>query len=178
MAQQNTDRSNAKYTKLGKDATGEYVARDGNENEEYIGVVKTIKKTIGGHWNTGECDLEFVSNGVNVTPENLDCGSIIPAWAKILDVTLMCKVAISASTFTFAVGNASAGEQFIAAAQGVCDAVNEVISVAANAASPILTANAAQKLWLQGTPGANWSTLTTGKWVVVITYLDLSDHLN
>jgi len=67
-------------------------------------------------------------------------------------------------------GNASAGDQFIAAA--TIKAANAITACAAGAALAIAPAAAASKVWVGGTPNVFWANVTSGKVDVIVTYIE------
>jgi len=152
------------------------VAGNIKENGSYYHLVKSAVFTLGGPWNTGECDFEFVSVAADHVAENLDLGALIPAKARVLDVSVRCSEAFVTAVpgvveMLLLVGNASAGNQFIASAS--CNTLNEVIGMAAAGACAVAISNAVQNIWVQGDPDTNWDTISAGRLQIVITYLDL-----
>ena len=135
-------------------------------------VAKTKKITVGHVGDTGD-DFHFTT-AADHTQQNLDLGAVIPAHARVLDVTIICSEAMTAgpADITFCAGNASAGEQFFAAAS--CDDLNETAASAAGGASFVAASNAAQNLWLGGDiTDTTWAGQETGHWIVLLSYLDL-----
>lgn len=131
--------------------------------------VKTVKKTIGAP-GIADCDFNFTS-AANTTAQNIDLGSIIPAFARVLEVRVK-----AANTFTggtslaITAGNASAGAQFLASVQ--CYSANTIVGTLLALLWTVLPTNAASKVWIGATPGANWSLMTGGKLEVNVTYIE------
>ena len=91
----------------------EYVKTD--LNIEPYKTVKTVKKTIGNRTVTG-VDFNFVT-GVNKTEQIIDLGTIIPAYARILDVIVVTNAAFTnLGALSTDVGTTSGGGELIAAA--------------------------------------------------------------
>ncbi len=135
---------------------------------------KTIKKTLGGV-GVADCDFNFAS-AANTTEQPIDLGAIIPAKARVIDIVLYTDIAFSIAgatkTLVADVGNATGGAQFIAS--GTIYAVDAIRAVAAGDAHKALPNKAATHVWINGTPGQNWSTVLNGKVSIYITYLDLT----
>jgi hypothetical protein len=133
---------------------------------------KTVKYLIGYPGATGT-DFNWTS-AANTTQQNLDLGYAVPSNARVVAIEIKCtqSVAGGITGFTIGAGNASAGSQYIAPAN--CNTANWIIDIidATKPAAVSMTASAATHIWLAGVPtGANWSTMTAGKWSVYITYL-------
>jgi len=113
--------------------------------------------------------------GAGHAAQNLDLGAIIPAQCRVMAVEVVCTAAVVGVTdFNIAVGNASAGEQFIAAAS--CDELNEVRGIidATKPAAVAMNYTAATNIFFQGDPSDNnWSDISAGGWTVYITVNDL-----
>jgi hypothetical protein len=146
--------------------------KDGASNTVTYYVAKTRKVTVG---HKGETTTDFAwATAAGHAAANLDLGAVIPAHARVLDVTIICTEAlVGQSDITIGAGNAAAGTQFFTAAS--CDELNETVASAAGAAAFVTASNAAQNLWLVGDPSDNnWSDQTAGMWKVFITYIDVA----
>ncbi len=135
-------------------------------------VTKTKKVTVG---HMGETGTDFAwATAAGHAAANLDLGAVIPAHARVLDVTIICTQALVGQTdITIGAGNAGGGVEFFAAAS--CDDLNETVASAAGAAAFVSASNAAQHLWLVGDPtDANWADQTAGEWAVFVTYIDIA----
>ncbi|RPJ39404.1 MAG: hypothetical protein EHM35_02445 [Planctomycetaceae bacterium] len=142
------------------------------ETDTILQVTKTKKITIG---HVGETTTDFAwTTAANHTQQNLDLGAVIPAHARVLDVTIICTEAlVGESDITIGAGNASAGAEFITGAS--CDALDDTVASAAGAAAFVAASNAAQHLWISGDPSdATWADQTAGTWLVAITYIDVA----
>lgn len=134
--------------------------------------IKTVKTIIGVYGKAG-CDFNF-TNPANTTAQNLDLGSIIPAYARVLEVKIVNEESpLGLVSMALTAGNASAGAQFLASAQ--CFSLTTVIATLLALLWTVAPAAAASKIWIGATPGANWSLDTTnvGKWSVYTTYIDV-----
>jgi hypothetical protein len=134
--------------------------------------VKTVKIIVGVFGKAG-CDFNFTAP-VNTTAQNLDLGSIIPAFARVLETKVVCEESPTGLvSMALVAGNASAGAQFMASVQ--CFTLSTVVATLVALLWTVAPTAAASKVWLQGTPGANWSLDTTnvGKWSVYVTYIDV-----
>jgi len=133
-------------------------------------VVKTVKKRVGVFGVTG-CDFNF-AQGNNTNLQNIDLGAIVPARARIIQVEIVCAATIDSSDFNAQAGNASGGEQFIAAVS--CDVANEVRGIIDAAKLPAIAMNwtTATNVWLGGQPITTvWDDITVGKLDVYVTYV-------
>ncbi len=137
-----------------------------------ISNVKTRKLTIGGVGVTG-CDFNFAS-AANTDEQVIDLGSIIPAFARVLDVKTHTEVAFAGTSLTAMVmetGNKSSGAQFIASATIMA---KDAITAANQSTLDIAPAATASKVYCSATPtGANWSAITAGKVSVYVSYIEV-----
>lgn len=134
--------------------------------------IRTVKKTIGVYGKAG-CDFNFTAPA-NVTAQNIDLGSIIPAYARVLEVKVVSEeTPTGLVSLALTAGNASAGAQFMASVQ--CFTATVVAATLLALLWTVLPTAAASKIWIGATPGANWSLDTTsvGKWSVYVTYIDV-----
>jgi hypothetical protein len=134
--------------------------------------LKTAVKTIGVYGKAG-CDFNF-TNPANMTAQNIDLGSIVPAHARVLEVKVICnETPTGLVSMALTAGNVSAGAQFMASIQ--CYTLNTVVATLLALLWTVIPTNAASKVWIGATPGANWSLDTTnvGKWTVYVTYLEI-----
>jgi hypothetical protein len=135
-------------------------------------VLKTVKKTVGGVGVAG-CDFNFVT-AANTTEQPIDLGAIVPAKARVLDImTFTNSVFTGATTLVATVGNVTGGNQFITSTTIYAASA---ITAMAVASWPMVVPNAAAThVWINGTPGANWSNVTAGKVTVYVTYIDVTN---
>ena len=133
--------------------------------------VQTVKKTIGGIGITA--DFNFVT-AANQNEQVIDLGAIIPARARIIDIYLITDATFTGATSLVAdVGNASGGAQFIASA--TIYAANAVLAQAVGGAFTVAPAVAASNVFVNATPGANWSGVTAGKVSVYVTFINVTN---
>jgi hypothetical protein len=135
--------------------------------------IKTVKKTIGypGSVALGTADFQWTS-AANTTAQNIDLGSIVPAFARVLDVKLVTEAThTGAVSLAITAGSASAGSEFVAT--GANYTLNDVRACAHAAALNNAPAAAASKVWIGGTPGANWSLMTAGRLAIYVTYIEI-----
>jgi hypothetical protein len=135
--------------------------------------IMLIKRTIGVYGIAG-MNANFASVADKVA-QNRDLGEIIPAKARVIAIEIICNTScLSATTgyLRLGAGNASAGEQFIAAA--TCYGHHDVRGIidATRPAAVIMNEDAATHIWIQGSlPDDNWDTFTAGDWEINITYI-------
>lgn len=140
--------------------------------------VRTIKKTVA--WSgANPATVDFLlPSDANMTPANIDLGSIIPINARVIDGFVKCTSATTFSggptTLVAGIGNASGGAQI--SSSGTIYALNAINGNGAAFNTPIAISASASKVWLTDvTPGANWSTQTAGIYTVYITFVDVSN---
>jgi hypothetical protein len=134
--------------------------------------IKTVKTTLGVYGKAG-CDFNFTAP-VNTTAQNKDLGAIIPAYARVLEVKIVCEEAPTGLTsMALVAGNVSAGAQFLASVQ--CFSLHTVVATLLALLWTVAPTAAASNIWVQGTPGSNWSLDTTnvGYWSIYTTYIDV-----
>lgn len=136
----------------------------------YANILRTRVISVGHPGETGT-DFAFTS-AANTTQQLLDLGPLIPPYARVLDVTVICTQTVTASTMTFDVGNAGDGAQWVESSTAV-DALGETVSMDAAGAFNVAISSSLQDVYLNGTPGANWENYLAGEWFVIITYLDI-----
>jgi hypothetical protein len=135
------------------------------------GRIKTVKLSIGGVGVAG-CDFNFAT-AANQNEQGIDCGSIIPANARVLDVYAKTETAFTgAVSLTTKLGTASGGTQFSTGVDII--AANAFVYLLHASALNVAPNNAATKLYVSATPGANWSNVIAGKMNVYLTYIETS----
>jgi len=133
--------------------------------------VQTIKKTIGGIGITA--DFNFVT-AENTVEQIIDLGAILPAKSRLVDIFLYTDAVFTGATTLVAdVGTSSGGNELIGSATIYA---TDAIIAAANAGAFIATPSAsAQHIYVNATPGANWSGVTAGKVSVYVTYINVAN---
>lgn len=141
-------------------------------SKEYLdGVLKTeyhtIKKTIGGVGVAG-CDFNFAT-ALNQNEQPIDLGAVIPAMAKVIDVSVRTNSQFTGAITLVADIGFSSGSAELCASATFFDA-DAILSQATALVQVQKLAVAARHIWLNATPGANWNLVTAGKCTVYITY--------
>ncbi len=131
---------------------------------------KCVIKTIG----IAGSGLQFnFASVANVTEQNLDIGALIPARAKVTAVYLECDETVTdgaPQSMGIDVGITSGTDALLSTAN--TDSDGDTNTTAA-AGSPVLAATvAARNVFINATPGVNWSTLTGGEWSIIVEYSD------
>ncbi len=134
--------------------------------------VQTIKKTIGGVGVAG-CDFNFAT-AANTDEQVIDLGAIVPAKARIVDVFTFTDAQFTGATTLVAdTGTSSGGGELITSA--TIYAAN-AITASPNAGAFIATPSAsALHIYVNATPGANWSGVTAGKVSVYVTFINVTN---
>jgi hypothetical protein len=120
---------------------------------------------------------QFDTSATNTTAQTLKIDSTIAAYARVIDVVIICtdscqakttnaQVAISLSAGT-ATGSVTA---YIASAS--CNDQGESLAIANGAQYIAAPSAAVGNVWVGGTPGVNWNTIGAGSWDCYITYID------
>lgn len=155
-----------------KDAFKGWLRTKGSQlllNDIAFSTVKTVKKTIGAPGVAG-CDFNWTS-AANTSAQNIDLGSIIPAFARVLEVRIKVTATHTGGvSLAVTAGNASAGAQFLASVQAFT--LDVVVGTLVALLWTVAPTNAASKVWIGGTPGANWSLMTVGQLEVHVTYIE------
>lgn len=136
----------------------------------YANILRTRIITVGHPGETGT-DFAFTSAS-NTSEQILDLGPLIPPYARVIDVTIICTQTVTASTMTFDAGHSSGGAEWIESSTAV-DAIGETVSMTAAGAFNVAISSSLRDVYLNGTPGANWENYLAGEWFVIITYLDI-----
>ena len=150
--------------------TGSGVTTISPVDDVYIGVQKTVIKSISMDDDASADDFQFDDDAANTTEQPVDFGALIPAYAEIVSVQIRCIEAVVGGTMSIDIGVTTGADDVLAAV--ACDALNEVFGGAAASAPIIGVTNAARNIWVNATPSANWNILTAGRYVVIVTYLD------
>jgi hypothetical protein len=136
------------------------------------GTLKTTRVTIGGVGVAG-CDFNFAT-AANQNEQPIDLGHVIPAKAIPLNVYLFTDAVFTGAISLVAdVGLTTGAADFIASA--TIYAANAVLAPAAGGMPYVPPLAAAQHVWVNAIPGANWSLVTAGRVSVYITYVDVTN---
>ena len=136
---------------------------------QYVGMA--VIKTVGIY----DSGLQFnFATAANNTPQNLDLGAILPAGCVIVSAVLECDESVAgtgSTVFALIAGTTSAANDLLTTANTDEDGDT---NVSAAGSSPIVAhSTAARNVWVQGSPTADWDTLTGGEWSIIIRYDDL-----
>ncbi len=144
---------------------------DALNNLSSVSSLKTVRKTIGFPGAT-TTDYKFTS-AANTTEQVITLKNIIPAKARIVDIYLVTdREFVGATSLSVDVGSASGGDQYISAADIVAkDAVLPVVAAGSFVTDPSASV---LHIYINATPGANWSLHTEGQLSVYITYIDVT----
>lgn len=151
-------------------SNGVFSNTDGKETG-YI--IKTISKTISVDDDSSTDDFQFDDDATNNSEQPVDLGAIIPAFAEILSVQIRCFETVAGSgsgVMGLDLGTASGGAEILSTAN--TDSANDINATAATTGPEVIATNAARDVWINATPTANWSTLTAGRWNIMVTYID------
>ena len=141
------------------------------DTDVVISAVKSIVKTIDVNDDASTDDYQFDDDAANTTEQVITLTNIVPAWAEVVSVQVRCLETVTGSqSMSIDVGTASGGDQVLAAASP--DTANDLLATAAAESPELASAAAARSLYVNATPGGNWSTLDAGRWAIIITYID------
>lgn len=127
----------------------------------------TAAITIGVAGKTG-VDTNFTAPADQVA-QNINLGALIPKHSVVLSSAILGLEDFGTTqTIALTLGTASAGTQLIAS--GACNDKDSVLASAAGSAPLVNYPAAAANVWIGATPSANWSTVTTGAWAVLVSY--------
>ena len=140
------------------------------DTDVVISAVKSIVKTIDVNDDASTDDYQFDDDAANTTEQVITLTNIVPAWAEVVSVQVRCLETVTGSqSMSIDVGTASGGDQVLAAASP--DTANDLLATAAAESPELASAAAARSLYVNATPGGNWSTLDAGRWAIIITYI-------
>lgn len=134
------------------------------------GILRTSKITIG-HPGETTTDIAFAS-AANTAEQSLGADTI-PAYARIVDVTIITTEAVAGITtsFTIDVGDGAGTDEFATATD--IKAANALIGGDASEAILLQSITAATVVFVNATPAAeNWSAMTGGEFTLLTTYYD------
>ncbi len=146
------------------------------ETTDIVFAHKTIIKTISIDDDASIDDFQFDDDAVNANEQTVDFGAIIPAYAEIVSCQVRCIEAVVSSEADpdditgLDVGVSDGGGEILAT--GTPDDLNDVLSTVAGASPEVIATNAARNLWVNVNPADNWSTMSAGRWAVMLTYID------
>jgi len=137
---------------------------------------KTIVKTISVLAVSAD-DFQFPTpDAENNAEQTVDFGVLIPAYAEILSAQVRCTEALVSSgadpdlITAMTLGTSDSGDEILAA--GTPNDLNDLMATAAGECPEVVATNAARHIWVGLQPTDFWSTLSAGRWAVIITYID------
>ena len=137
---------------------------------------KTVIKTISIDDDASVDDFQFDDDAANTTEQPVNLGALIPAWGELVSVQVRCIEAVVSTgadpdNITSLDIGLSTGAGDILATDTIDD-LDDLITTAA-AGAPLVAATAAAKsVWINLAPEDNWSTISAGRWAVIVTYID------
>ena len=133
--------------------------------------LKTVIKTVDCNVGNSTDDFQFDDTAANQSEQSVDLGEIVPAYAEVVSVQLRCfETVTSSGAMSIDLGLAAGDAEYLAAAN--IDTANDIDGTATGAGPKLEASNAARKVFINGTPDANWNTLVAGRWSVIVTYID------
>jgi hypothetical protein len=130
-----------------------------------------LVKTIDVDDDASTADYQLDDDAENQTEQVITLTSAIPAYAEVISVQVRCTESVTGGTaMSIDVGTSSGGGEILAAANP--DTANDILTAAVTTSSLVAATNAARSIYVNFTPGANWSTLDAGMWAVMVTYID------
>ena len=139
---------------------------------------RTVVKTIDVDASGTDDDFVLDNTAGNTTEQPKNVGAIIPAFASVIDCQLRCFETVAGSgsaVMSVDVGTTTGSDDLLGA--GNVDSANDIMVIPPGSMPVILPAVTAQNVWVNFTPTANWSTLTAGRWAILVTYIDYSAAL-
>lgn len=141
-------------------------------------LIKTKTLTFGLTGNA-QADQLFDITQANTTEQVLTFADVLPSNCRIIAFEMVCVTAVTGGTdVTIEVGTSSSGAELIVGAS--CNTLNEargVIDAAKLPAIPLLWNESVDQysfrsIYISATPAANWNTISAGKWIALMTYID------
>lgn len=143
---------------------------------ETYNAYKTVIRTISIDDDASTDDFQFDDDAVNANEQTVDMGALIPAFAEIVSAQVRCIEAVVSSEADpddiagLDLGVSDGGGEILAT--GTPDDLNDILSTVAADSPEIIATNAARNVWINLNPADNWSTMSAGRWAVIVTYLD------
>jgi len=134
--------------------------------------IKAVIKTID-YDSAGSTDFVCDETQENTTEQPIDCGELIPAGSSIISIILECEESVAGSgsaVMTIDVGTTTGAGNLLSSAD--IDSDGDISILAAGSWPVIAPVIAAQHIWVNFTPTANWSTLSAGQWSIYVLYDD------
>jgi len=156
------------------DAGATYVSTAIREDQDdltaYL-VTQTVGWTLDVDDDASTDDYQFDDDAANTTEQAIKLTNVLPAYAELVSCQLRCfETVTDSNTMSIDVGTSSGGDEILAAAN--TDSANDINTTGAGDGPELVATNAARSIYVNATPGANWSTLDAGRWILMITYID------
>lgn len=136
------------------------------EETTVIEQIKSFKVTIGYPGASG-CDYLFTS-AANTTEQSIELVNLFPRLNISMSIMLIC-IENCDLTVTWDYGTSAGGADL--GAGGFNDDLNDIYNTAIAVGASIT----AKSIFLNATPGANWDTMTSGKWTFYFVYFDYTE---
>lgn len=134
----------------------------------YSHATRTVLKTLDVDAASTD-DYKFDNTQTNTTPQTVTLTGIVPAYAEVISWQIRCFETVNGTSMALKFGTTSGGTDV---GSGSPDTANDIIGPTAGTAAMLTATNAARNLYVEATPGANWNTLTAGRWLIMVTYVD------
>lgn len=135
---------------------------------------RTVIKTISIDDDASTDDFPFDDDQGNANEQKVNLGNLIPAYGELVSAQLRCFETVTDSggdaVMAIDLGTATGGAEIFATAD--IDSANDISATAAGDGPEIVATAAAKAVWINATPDVDWDTLLTGRWSVMITYID------
>lgn len=130
----------------------------------------TVIKTVGLQ-PAGTDDYHFDNTQANTAEQAIAMPNLLPAYAELTSFQIRCAEAINGgAAMTVKLGTTSGGTELMTGS--AIHSIN-ALGVPAAGSAPVLAAtNAPRTIYFSATPGANWNTLSAGRWAILLTYID------
>ena len=122
-------------------------------------------------------DFQFDDTQANNNEQFINLGQLVPGWGELISAQVRCIEAVVSSEadpddiISLDIG-ISSGAGDVLATDTIDDLDNFITTAAAG--SPIIASTQSPKaIWINMQPEDNWTTLTAGRYAIIITYLDL-----
>ncbi len=141
-----------------------------NKDSDIMYVFKTVVKTVSIDDDASTDDFQFDDDAANTSEQPLDLGAIVPAYGELVSIQSRCIEAVVGGTMASDFGTSTGGGDILSTAD--TDALNEINATATPFSPEVGSTNTAKNVWMNATPSANWNTLTAGRWIIMVTYID------
>ena len=144
-----------------------------SSNPNYASMYNILKTSVVTLGHVGETTTDYAfTTAANTTEQSLGVDTV-PAYGRILDVTIITTEAVAGitTTFTVDIGDGNGTDEFAAATD--IKAVNALIGGDASEAILLMPIATETAIIVNATPDAqNWSEMSGGEFSIITTYLD------